>query len=98
MKFFDRMLTQFLARANPASTQPKPRFMKNTRKPVIITHNVSKPTRKLAGVFGSGAGAAVVSGVAGSWARPSATGPNKIHAASRAVVRQFRFVIVSTPA
>ena len=34
-KFFARMLTAFFARQNPASRQPNPAFMKNTRIPAI---------------------------------------------------------------
>src|SRR5438128_1613190 len=47
MKFFDKMFTQFFARAKPDSTQPKPRFMKNTNMPQIMTHTVSRPTISL---------------------------------------------------
>ncbi len=50
MKFFDRMLTVFLARQNPDSTSAKPRFMKNTSDAVISTHIVSIPTFSSAGV------------------------------------------------
>src|SRR3990172_1194578 len=48
MKFFDKMLTQFLARQNPDSTQAKPRFMKNTSIAVINTQTVSIPTLRSA--------------------------------------------------
>src|SRR5699024_5626378 len=41
MKFLDRMLTVFLARAKPASTDANPRFMKNTRMAASSTHKVS---------------------------------------------------------
>ena len=41
IKFLDRMLTVFLARAKPASTEAKPRFMKNTRMAARNTHRVS---------------------------------------------------------
>src|SRR3972149_1486617 len=38
------MLTQFLARHNPDSTNPKPRFMKKPRNAVTKVHMVSIPT------------------------------------------------------
>ena len=41
IKFLDRMLTVFLARAKPASTEANPRFIKNTRMAASSTHNVS---------------------------------------------------------
>src|SRR5699024_3480552 len=41
IKFLDRMLTVFLARATPASTAAKPRFMKNTRIAASSTHKVA---------------------------------------------------------
>ena len=41
MKFLDRMLTVFLARARPASTEAKPRFMKKTRMAASRTQKVS---------------------------------------------------------
>ena len=41
MKFLERMLTVFFARAKPASTQAKPRFMKKTRMAASSTHKVS---------------------------------------------------------
>ena len=53
MKFFDRMLTVFLARQNPDSTSAKPRFMKNTRDAVNNTQIVSIPTFRSAGVCAS---------------------------------------------
>ena len=51
MKFFERMLTVFLARQNPDSTSANPRFMKNTSDAVIKTHTVSMPTFNSAGVW-----------------------------------------------
>jgi hypothetical protein len=50
MKFFERILTVFLARQNPDSTSAKPRFMKNTRAAVSKTQTVSIPTFRSAGV------------------------------------------------
>ena len=41
MKFLDRMLTVFLARAKPASTAANPRFIKNTKIAARNTHRVS---------------------------------------------------------
>src|SRR5688572_31373003 len=67
MKFFERILTQFLARHIPDSTQANPRFMKNTRNPVIITQTVSAITLRSAGVGPAAAGAGVTGASAG-WA------------------------------
>ena len=51
MKFFERMLTVFLARQNPDSTSAKPRFMKNTRDAVSTTQMVSSATVSSSAVF-----------------------------------------------
>ena len=51
MKFFERMLTVFLARQNPDSTSAKPRFMKNTSAAVRTTQTVSRATVSSSGVF-----------------------------------------------
>src|SRR5688572_7766689 len=72
MKFLERMFTAFLARHMPDSTQAKPRFMKNTRKPVINTHTVSAATVRFAVVF-CNAATGSVSGAAGGIVGVSAT-------------------------
>ena len=59
MKFFDRMLTVFLARQNPDSTSAKPRFMKNTRDAVISTQIVSNAIVSSSGVFAAASGFAL---------------------------------------
>ena len=43
-KFFPRILTAFLPRQNPASTQPNPAFIQKTRKAVTRTQMVSTAT------------------------------------------------------
>src|SRR5262245_11382142 len=63
------MLTQFLARAKPDSTQPKPRFMKNTSMPQTITQIVSTPTLSLSvAAFDSSSAFCKLSKVGGSCA------------------------------
>jgi hypothetical protein len=62
-KFFERILTQFLARHMPDSTQANPRFMKNTSMPVIKTQSVSAITFSSAVVGPAGAAA----GAGGAW-------------------------------
>src|SRR5580765_3969373 len=71
MKFLERMLTQFFARHIPDSTAAKPRFMKNTRNAVDITHTVSMPT--LISVMVSG-GAAAGAASDGAVVPPSGAG------------------------
>src|SRR5262245_38290116 len=44
MKFVDRMLTAFLRRQRPVSTQAKPAFIQNTSMAVTITQMVSAMT------------------------------------------------------
>jgi hypothetical protein len=51
MKFFDRMLTVFLARQNPDSTRANPRFMKNTSDAVKSTQIVSRAIVSSSGVL-----------------------------------------------
>jgi hypothetical protein len=41
-KFFDRIITAFLLRHRPASSRPKPAFMKNTSAAVTMTQTVSR--------------------------------------------------------
>ena len=53
-KFFDRIMTAFLLRHRPASSRPKPAFMKNTRMAVTMTQTVSRATFSSAGVIFGG--------------------------------------------
>jgi len=48
-KFLPRMFTAFFARQNPASTQPNPAFMKNTRKAAVKVQSVSMATSTVQG-------------------------------------------------
>ncbi len=44
IKFFAKMFTVFFTRHKPDSTMAKPKFMKNTKNAVTMTHIVSSPT------------------------------------------------------
>src|SRR5205085_11715355 len=53
-KFFDRIIVAFLRRHSPASSRPKPAFMKNTRNAVRMVQAVSAPIFSSAVVMGVG--------------------------------------------
>jgi ribosomal silencing factor RsfS len=50
-KFFDRIIVAFFFRQSPASSRPKPAFMKNTKNAVKIVQAVSAPTFSSSGVM-----------------------------------------------
>jgi hypothetical protein len=60
------MFTAFFDRANPDSTHPKPRFMKNTSMPHTSTHTVS------AAIHSFGTISSVVGGVGAAGAAAAA--------------------------
>ena len=74
MKFFERMFTQFFARANPDSTQPKPRFMKNTSMPQTSTQTVSAAVHSFA-IISSAVGAGGAVGLATAGVMPTTSSP-----------------------
>ena len=90
-KFFERMLTQFLARAKPDSTQPKPRFMKNTSIPQTSTQTVSAASQRFfticaasgTGIAGAAAAGAAAASVA-AWAKASS---DPVAASATAITR-----------
>ncbi len=89
MKFFAKILTQFLARHNPLSTMAKPAFIQNTSMPVNNTQTVSNAIRMLL-IPSLTASVAAGTAAAVSCAHPVAASPSPAMANKIAV--RFLFV------
>src|SRR3972149_5777972 len=106
-KFFARIVTVFLARQKPDSTEAKPRFMKNTRNAVASTHTVSTATLRSVAfasrVLGGAAAAPPAAFPCASAAPPAVSIPPTSRAATapphhpRPLSATRRLVMSSTP-